>query len=427
MKKHLLTLLCVLALLTGLAPAGQALAGEAQRSADLLATLNLMDQPDYALDAPATRAQAAALLVNLAGAQKAAEQDLWISGFRDVPAHAAVAVTYAAHQKWVSGATQQEFRPDQAVTANAWCTMLLRMLGYSDKACDFAVEDAAAFAYRIGLISQSYSGAMTRGDVFETMRDALSFPYKDTETAVIQRLIDSGTCTRAAANALGLLEERLTARQIADRHMAAVFTLELYQDGIHYDAGESTSHASGFFISPDGLAITNYHSIEGDSYATAILASGEKYHVKEVVFFDEENDIAVIRVSRVSLDHKTTSAFAYLELTGRNDIRAGDEVYTLGNPLGLGLAVSSGIISDSARYVEEYTLPCIMNTADISKGNSGGALLNVYGQVIAITSASYTHGNNMYLAVPVDPVMTADLTGPGITLLKLDQQSKEND
>jgi len=427
MKKHLITLLCVLTLMVSLFPTAQALEGEAQRSADLLATLNLMDQPDYALDAPATRAQAAALLVKLGGAQKAAEQDLWISGFRDVPAHAAVAVTYAAHQKWVSGATQQEFRPDQAVTANAWCTMLLRMLGYSDKAGDFAVEDAAAFARRIGLVSQSYSGTMTRGDVFETMRDALAFPYKGTKTTVLQRLIDSGTCTRAAANALGLLEERLTARQIADRHMAAVFALELYQDGIHYDAGESTSHASGFFISPDGLAITNYHSIEGDSYATAVLSTGERYSVKEVVYFDKKIDIAVIRVSRVSLDHKTTSAFAYLELAGTKDIRAGDEVFTLGNPLGLGLAVSSGLISDTARHVERYALPCVMNTADISQGSSGGALVNVYGKVVAVTSGAYTHGNNMYLAVPVDPAMTADLTGPGITLLKLDLQSKEND
>ena len=91
-------------------------------------------------------------------------------------------------------------------------------------------------------------------------------------------------------------------------------------------------------------------------------------------------------------------------------------VYALGNPLGLGLAVSSGIISATARDVERYALPCVMSSADISQGSSGGALLNVYGQVIAVTSGAYLYGNNMYLSVPVDPVLTADLSGEGLTL-----------
>ena len=57
-----------------------------------------------------------------------------------------------------------------------------------------------------------------------------------------------------------------------------------------------------------------------------------------------------------------------------------------------------------------------MNTADISKGSSGGALMNVYGQVIAVTTGAYSQGNSMYLGVPVDPVMKADLTKEGWTL-----------
>ena len=69
--------------------------------------------------------------------------------------------------------------------------------------------------------------------------------------------------------------------------------------------------------------------------------------------------------------------------------------------------------------VERYALPCVMNTADISQGSSGGALVNVYGQVIAVTSGAYTYGNSMYLAVPVDPVMEADLTSEGWTLAEV--------
>lgn len=57
-----------------------------------------------------------------------------------------------------------------------------------------------------------------------------------------------------------------------------------------------------------------------------------------------------------------------------------------------------------------------MDTADISEGSSGGALLNTCGQVVGVTSGAYTYGNNMYLAVPIDPVLSADLSGQGWTL-----------
>jgi S1-C subfamily serine protease len=290
------------------------------------------------------------------------------------------------------------------------------MLGYSEKANDFRPEDAPAFAQRIGLVSGSYSGNLTRGDLFASMAEALQFSYKGQDLTVLEKLIQTGTCSRYTANALGLLNRELTARQVADRHMSAVFCMDLYNNEAAVSDKTPTSNASGFFISADGLAVTNYHSIEGSLYATATLCTGDVYEIDRVIYYDKEIDIAVIRVSQTSVTNQTTSAFAYLDLAGTDDIRHGDIVYTLGNPLGLGLAVSSGIISDIARDVDRYQLPCVMSTASISQGSSGGALLNVYGQVIAVTSGAYTYGNNMYLAVPVDPVLTADLSANGQTL-----------
>ena len=127
----------------------------------------------------------------------------------------------------------------------------------------------------------------------------------------------------------------------------------------------------------------------------------------------------MFRVSKTSLSGQKASAFAWLEMAGTQDLRMGDAVYSIGNPLGLGLSVSEGIVSDPSRTVERYTVPCIMDTADISKGSSGGALLNAYGQAVGITSGAYTYGNSMYLAVPVNPAMTADLTVQGWTLAEL--------
>ena len=422
MKRKLTSLLCVLVFAISMIPSASALEGEALRAADTLAALNLVDSAgaavDYNLNNTATRAQAAQLLVRLAGAEDAA-QSSGSSGFQDVPAWAEPYVAYAARQGWVSGVSAQNFAPDSAVTANAWCAMVLRMLGYSDADGDFAVSEAAVFAQRIGLTSQSYTGTLTRGDVFQIMRDALTFPYRDGSGTVIERLVETGTCTRAAANALGLLDTELTAREIADRYTAAVFCLDLYETQQEIDAGVPAANASGFFISSDGVAVTNYHSIDGGIYALVTLSTGESYPVEEVLYYDPEIDIAVLRVSKTSTAGSTTSAFAYLELAGTEDLRPGDTVYALSNPLGLGLAVSSGVVSAVGREVDSYALPCVLNTADISRGSSGGALLNAYGQAVAVTTGAYTYGNSMYLGVPVDPVMSADLTAHSWTLAEV--------
>lgn len=419
MKKRILSLFCALVLLTGALPSAAALQGEAARAADALSTLGLIESGpsgDYGLQEPADRARAVVLLVALAGERKEAEADTWISGFADVPAWARAEITYAAHQGWVSGVTLKEFKPNSTVTANAWFTFLLRMLGYSDKAGDFTVSGAALFAQQIGLAARTYSGGLTRGQLYQSAVDALTFSRKDGSATVIGRLVEKTPSIRAAANALGLLEPALTARQVSDRLTAAVFRIDLYERQRHVDKGTPTSTASGFFISEDGLAVTNYHSIEDGIYGTATLSTGEEFPITKVLFYDPETDIAVVKVSQTTTDGKTTSAFKYLEMVGTGDVRPGDKVYSLGNPLGGGLAVSEGVVSATEREVPGYAWPCVMNTADISKGSSGGALMNIYGQVIAVTTGAYAQGNSMYLGVPVDPVMEADLTKESWTL-----------
>ena len=422
MKKRILSLFCVLVLLAGALPSASALQGEAARAADTLATLGLIDTAvsgDYGLNEPASRAQAAVLLVALAGARQEAENDNWISGFTDVPAWARAEITYAAHRGWASGAALTEFKPDSTVTANAWFTFLLRMLGYSDKSGDFAVSGAAVFAQQIGLAARGYSGGLTRGQLYQSAADALTFSYKDGSATVIGRLVERTPSIRAAANALGLMETALTARQVSDRLSAAVFRIDLYEKQKYVDRGTPTSTASGFFISDSGLAVTNYHSIDGGIHATATLSTGETFPVERVLYYDPEIDIAVVKVSQTTTDGKTTSAFKYLEMAGTGDVRPGDKVYSLGNPLGGGLAVSEGVVSATEREVPGYAWPCVMNTADISKGSSGGVLMNVYGQAIAVTTGAFAQGNSMYLGVPVDPVMEADLTGKGWTLAEV--------
>ena len=419
MKKHICALLCALLLLGGTVPAASALEGESLRAADTLAALGIV-RGDYALDTPATYTHAAVLLARLAGAEPA-EPAPGTDAPAGTPDWARPSVACTISRGWVDAG---DFRPGETITATAWCSMLLRMVGYSDKNGDFSIADAPVFAQHIGLISQPCVGLLTRGQLFQQLRDALAFPLRDGSGTVAEHLVRSGACTQATAGALGLLSPELTARQAADRHMAAVFCLDEYGTHKEIDEGTPSGSASGFFISSDGLAVTNYHSIEGAIYATASLSTGEVFPVESVVYYAPKLDLAVLRISRTDLDGHEVPSFSCLELAGTLDVRAGDTVYALGNPLGLGLAVSSGIISSPARDVERYALPCVMNTADISKGSSGGALLNVYGHVIAVTSGAYIYGNNMYLAVPVDPLMALDFSDPGMSLAEVARLEK---
>ena len=427
MTKRFLALACAMALTAAAAsPSALALSGEASRAGDTLYTLGLVkgttgSEYSLELEAPATRGTAVTMLVRLAGAEDDAARSGGQTGFRDVPAWLKNAVGYAAGQKWTTGVTAMEFRPQDPVTANAWCTFLLRMLGYSDSEGDFAVTDAAVFARHIGLTEVTYSGELSRGELFDIACDALKFHYKDSQETVLSRLISEGTVSRAAANALGLMPTELTARQVADRYSAAVFRLDCYEIADWKNAEKPSANATGFFIDGSGIAVTNYHSIDAALFVKATLSTGESYPVERVLYYDPQIDIAVIQVSRTSLDGETTSTFASVEMAGTADIRTGDVVYAISNPLGLGLFVSQGIISDPSRKVERYALPCVLNTADISMGSSGGALLNAYGQVIGVTAGAYSSGNSMYLAVPVDPAMTADLTGVGWTLAEVDE------
>ena len=420
MKKRLFSALCAVMLLICAVPTVSAQTGGTARRADALTVLHLLSEdPSRDLTAPATRAQAAVLLVRMAGGEKKPDTDGWFAGFRDVPEWARAAVNYANRRGWVSGVSNVKFDPNGRLNADAWCAMLLRMLGYNDKAGDFEISDAAAFAWRIGITSHQLSGVLSVGDLAESIYDALDFPYKGTEATVLSRLMDLGICTASAANALGLLNQDLTARQLADRCLSAGFQLSLYETEEQIHDEVIASNASGFFISADGLAVTNYHSIEDAIKGTATLLNGEVYEVERVIYYDAGIDIAVIKVSRTSQSRRATSAFNHLDLVGTADIRPGDPVYAIGNPLGLGLAISSGIIGSTAHELERYDLPCIVNSADISRGSSGGALMNAQGKVIGVTSGAYTYGNNMYLAVPADPVMKADLTVSGWTLAEV--------
>ncbi len=155
---------------------------------------------------------------------------------------------------------------------------------------------------------------------------------------------------------------------------------------------------SGFFISADGLALTNNHVIEGADKIEVQLASDDRRLKATIVGRDPATDIALIKVEGGS--------FAPLPLGDSDALRVGEWVMAVGNPLNMDHTVTVGVVSAKGRSLglSEVTASFenfIQTDAAINLGNSGGPLVNLRGEVVGINTAINAAGQNMGFAVPV--------------------------
>jgi serine protease Do len=136
---------------------------------------------------------------------------------------------------------------------------------------------------------------------------------------------------------------------------------------------------SGFIVSPKGYILTNEHVIEDASRIIVGLQSGQKYR-GEVVGVDPETDVAVIKIDAQDLPTVT--------LGDSNDAQVGDWVLAMGSPFGLDQTVTAGIISKKERESPYFTnfQRFLQTDAAINRGNSGGPLVNMRGEVIGMNS-----------------------------------------
>ncbi|MDO5558786.1 MAG: trypsin-like peptidase domain-containing protein [Oscillospiraceae bacterium] len=143
---------------------------------------------------------------------------------------------------------------------------------------------------------------------------------------------------------------------------------------------------SGVILSEDGYIVTNAHVINNAKYLSASLSDKSKYNA-EVIGFDAKTDIAVIKIT-TGMKKLTPAQFG-----NSDEVLQGEQVMAIGNPGGLTGSISGGYVSGIKRKIRAdstgFEMECIQTDAAISPGNSGGALVNMYGQVIGITSSKY--------------------------------------
>ena len=395
----------------------------AQTLAEDLKELNLFygvsDDNNFDLERAPTRVEALVMLIRVLGAEKEALNGTWEHPFTDVPAWADKYVGYGYENGLANGVGYTTFGTGRA-NAAMYLTFVLRSLGYTESEDNFTWDSPFELARKVGILtSEADSANFLRGDVVLVSYAALNVELKGQTKTLAEKLIEAGVFTKQVfdayydANALTVSDGAMTSEEIYEKCSPAVFYIEISDA-----SGKAVASGSGFFISADGIAVTNYHVIDGASSAKITLSDTQKtYSVEGVLSYSKEEDWAVIKVDAENLP--------YMEVGDTSTIVGGAEIFAIGSPLGLQNTISQGIISNVSRTIEgtEY----IQITAAISHGSSGGALINKYGEVIGITSATIESGQNINLAVPISKIKNykgvavkgfASVTGAGSTPTK---------
>lgn len=141
----------------------------------------------------------------------------------------------------------------------------------------------------------------------------------------------------------------------------------------------SSALGSGFVISEDGFVVTNNHVIEGADEILVEFFNGEELKA-EVIGTDPNTDIALLKV-------ESEDALPFVSFGNSDTARVGDWVIAMGNPLGQGFSVSAGIVSARNRELSGTYDDYIQTDAAINRGNSGGPLFNMDGEVIGVNTA----------------------------------------
>lgn len=172
--------------------------------------------------------------------------------------------------------------------------------------------------------------------------------------------------------------EPLSAPEIYEKVLPSVVYIEAKSsDGYHL--------GSGVAVTESGYILTNYHILDGCSAVAVMRLSDKAMCDAAVVGYDEELDLAVLKAEE--------GGFTPAELGNSDELRVGDPVYAIGNPMGyLYGSMSDGIVSALTERVAELDYPgrLIQTTAALNSGNSGGALVDAYGRVVGITYAKVT-------------------------------------
>jgi len=207
--------------------------------------------------------------------------------------------------------------------------------------------------------------------------------------AVVMMSIPSAEAQRGRPDGFADLAEKLSPSVVNISTRQEVNTLgnlssELEPFGQKFGRRKASSLGSGFIIGADGVVVTNNHVIEGASEIKVVLSDGREFDA-EIRGIDKETDLAVLKMKAAGV------RFPTVKFGDSEKARVGEWVVAIGNPFGLGGSVSVGIISARNRNIDSGVYDDYIQTdAAINRGNSGGPLFDLDGNVIGVNTAIFS-------------------------------------
>ncbi len=225
------------------------------------------------------------------------------------------------------------------------------------------------------------------------------------KTAVTDSAVSGANQQSMQLLAEGSEKTELSTEEIAKRVGPSIVGISCTtQTQSYFGVQTGTSSGSGIIISADGNIMTNYHVISGGTNIKVKLNTGNEYDAT-VIGGDEKTDVAVIKI-------KANEELHVAALGNSDEVEVGSKAVAIGNPLASELfgTVTQGVISGVNRTITvgQREMNLIQTDAAISPGNSGGALINKYGEVIGINSVKLVSDNaeGLGFAIPINEAST---------------------
>ena len=217
-----------------------------------------------------------------------------------------------------------------------------------------------------------------------------------TETTTVKKenfVIQSGIFT--SSDDKPSLEFVFNASEIYEYNVDSVVSIEVKNSYL-------TGFGTGFIISEEGYIVTNYHVVEGASSIKVTLYD-ESVYTATLIGYEDSNDLAVIKI-------EPQGKIESLVYGKSSDLKVGDDVYVIGNPLGdLTFTLTTGVVSALNRLIDTgtgFNINMFQTDAAINSGNSGGPVFDKHGFVVGIASAKYASASieGLCFCVPIDDV-----------------------
>lgn len=285
------------------------------------------------------------------------------------------------------------------------------------------ISKLRANALRAGVAALGISGIVAAGSVFNGTSPVVAQPVR-VESASPLNFADVVEQVQPAVVSVKVRGKMQEAAAFTDRdlprefrdlpegHPLRRFFERRFGDQDHQPAvpRRAESQGSGFFISEDGLLVTNEHVVNGAEEFTIVMDDGTEFEA-ELIGADKRTDLAVLKVN-------ADREFKYVTFA-EEPSRVGEWVVAVGNPFGLGGTVTAGIVSANGRDIGAGPYDdFIQIDAPVNRGNSGGPAFNMRGEVIGVNAAIFSpSGGNVGIAFAIPAstakVVIADLQDDG--------------